>query len=213
MDQTTITSIGPWIAAAKDILVALAAAAAALFAYLGLSAWRKELKGKAEYQLAKDVLKSVYKVREAFKHVRNPIIYQYEFPEDMRDHHGHLKSEHDYEGTAHVYEKRWEKMAEAFGELEQHHLAAQVEWGPEFQDVIVKLRSCRIELQVALQQMLERKKNPREALLMKSEERAEEKSVMYHLGSDSKHDKFTPQIDEAINDFEKWLRPHIKHKG
>lgn len=213
MDQTTITMAGPWIAAAKDILVGLAAAAAALFAYLGLSAWRKELKGKAEYQLAKDVLKSVYKVREAFKHVRNPIIYQYEYPEGMRDVHGHLKREHDHEGTAHVYEKRWEKMAEAFGELEEHHLAAQVEWGPEFQDVIVKLRSCRVELLVAIQKMLERKKNPHEAPLTKAEERAEERSVLYHIGSNSEHDKFTPQIEEAINDFEKWLRPHVRHRG
>lgn len=212
MDQTTITAAGAWIAAAKDIVVAFAAAAAAIFAYLGLSAWRKELKGKAEYQLAKDVLKSVYKVREAFKFVRNPIIYQYEYPEGMRDHHGHLKHEHDYEGTAHVYEKRWEKMAEAFGELEEHHLAAQVEWGQEFQDVIVKVRSCRIELLVAIQQMLGRKKNPREVLSTSSEEKAEERSVLYHLGDNSEHDKFTRQIGEAINHFEKWLRPHVRHK-
>jgi hypothetical protein len=179
---------------------------------LGLSAWREELKGKSEYQLAKDVLKSVYKVREAFKLVRNPMIYQYEYPEGMRDHHGHLKHEHDYEGTAHVYEKRWDKLAEAFGELEEHHLAAQVEWGPEFQEVIVKLRSCRVELLIAIQQMLERKKNPRETAMTKPEERAEERSVLYNLGGDSMHDKFTPQIEEAINAFEQWLRPHIRHK-
>lgn len=199
------------ITAIKDVLVGLSAVFAAVFAYLGLSAWRKELKGKAEYQLAKDVLKSVYRVREAFKHVRNPIIYQYEYPEEMRDHHSNLKKEQDYEGTAYVYEKRWEVMVEAFGELEEHHLEAQVEWGPEFQDVIKKLRSCRIELLIAIEQMLERKKNPRERALTSAEESAEERSVLYHLGSDSKHDKFTPQIDEAINDFEEWLRPHIKH--
>jgi len=213
MDQTTIAIVAPWIAAAKDIVVGLAAAAAAIFAYLGLSAWRKELKGKAEYQLAKDVLKSVYKVREAFKHVRNPIIYQYEYPEGMRDYHGHLKHEHDHEGTAHVYEKRWEIMAKAFGELEEHHLAAQVEWGSGFQEVIVKLRSCRVELLIAIQQMLERKKNPREAPVTKPEERVEERSVLYHTGNNSEHDKFTPQIEEAINDFEKWLRPHVRHEG
>ena len=56
----------------KDIVITLAAASAALCVYLGLNAWRNELKGKAEYELAKNVLKSVYRVREAFKHVRNP---------------------------------------------------------------------------------------------------------------------------------------------
>ena len=207
------SEIAQWITAGKDILLGLSAVSAAVFAYLGLIAWRKELKGKSEYQLAKDVLKSVYRVREAFKHVRNPVIYQYEYPEEMRDHHGHLQREQDYEGTAHVYEKRWEVMAKAFGDLEEHHLDAQVEWGAEFQNKIVKLRSCRVELMIAIQQVLERKKNPREAALSSAEEKAEERSVLYHLGSGLKHDKFTPEIEEAVNEFEAWLRPYIKHKG
>jgi hypothetical protein len=197
------------ISATKDVLVGLSAVSAAVFAYLGLTTWRKELKGKAEYQLAKDVLKSVYKVREAFKHVRNPAIYQYEYPEDMTDHHGHLRREHAYKGTAYVYENRWKVMAEAFNELEEHHLEAQVEWGPQFQDVIKDLRSCRSDLLVAIRQMLERK-NPQGDALPPVKERPEEFSILYHLGSDSKHDDFTPKIDKAIHAFEQWLRPHIK---
>ena len=132
MDPITPTSssIPQWIGAIKDILVGLSAVGAAVFAYLGLNAWRKELKGKSEYQLAKDILKSVYKAREAFKHVRHIMIFQYEYPEDMLGPHGYLKPEHDYEGTAHVYETRWKVMDEAFKELEEYHLLAQVEWGP-----------------------------------------------------------------------------------
>jgi hypothetical protein len=205
--------IGGWVTIVKDVLLGLSAVSAAVFAYLGLDAWRKELKGKAEYELAKNVLKSAYRVRESFKHVRHPAIFQYEYPPDMTDHIGHLKPEHDYEGTAHVYETRWKKMDEAFRELEEHHLAAQVEWGAEFQDVIKKLRSCRADLLVTIQQFLERKKNPHGASRSTAEERAEERSVLYHLGSDSKHDKFTPEIDAAVDEFEKWLRPHIRSRG
>ena len=199
-------TLSEYITAVKDVLVGLSAVSAAVFAYLGLTTWRKELKGKAEYQLAKEVLKSVYKVREAFKHVRKFVIYRYEYPEEMLDYHGNLKMEHDYEGTAHVYEKRCEVMAEAFRELEEHHLEAQVEWGSEFQDVIEKLRSCKAEILIAIDQMLERKKNPREV----EPTSAEERSVLSYRGVDDKHNKFTPQIDEAIIEFEKWLRPHIK---
>ena len=209
MEPSTLKALSTCIASCKDIIVGLSAFAVAFFAYLGLHAWKKELKGKSEYQLAKDVLKSVYKVRDAFKHVRHMVIYQYEYPEEMRDHHGHLKRENDYEGTAFVYEKRWEKMDEAFKELEEHHLDAQVEWGSEFQDKISKLRKCRAELLVTIQQFLERKKNPNRSET-KPERSAEERSVLYHIGNDSKHDKFTPQIDEAVDEFEKWLRPHIK---
>ena len=67
-----------YISAIKDVLIGLSALFAAIFAYMGLTTWRKELKGKSEYQIAKDVLKSVYRVRDAFKQVRHPAIYQYE---------------------------------------------------------------------------------------------------------------------------------------
>jgi hypothetical protein len=203
-------TISEYITAAKDILVGLSAVAAAVFAYMGLTTWRKELKGKSEYQLAKEVLKSVYKVRDAFNHVRNPAIFQYEYPEQMLDNAGYLKQENEYDDAAYVYEKRWEVMAKAFNELEEHHLEAQVEWGAEFRDVITKLRSCKVELQIAIQQMLERKKNPSENMPNSAEELAQARSILYFHGSESKHDKFTPEIDEAINEFEKWLRPHIK---
>ena len=205
-----LADIGQWTSVLRDVLLGAAAAATATFAYLGLSSWRKELKGKSEYQLAKDVLKAIYKVREAFKIVRNPAVYSYEYPDDMINPHGHLKREYEYEGVAHVYQKRWEKMAEAFQEIEDLHLDAQVEWGPEYQDVIRKLRRCRVDLQIAIQTMLERKKDPRVGEATGTDESAEERSVLYNMGEASKHDKFTPEIAEAIDEFEKWLRPKIK---
>lgn len=205
-----VLAVGDWIAAGSNVLVGLSAAAAAFLAYRGLSTWRAELKGKSEYQLAKDVLKSVYKVREAFKYVRHAAIYAYEYPEEMRDHHGGLMREHNYEGTKHVYEKRWERMVEAFNELEDHHLLAQVEWGSEFQDKIVKLRNCRVELLIAIEDLLEGKRDPQVARERDREETAKQRAVLYQMGAGSRHDTFTPQIDEAVKEFENWLRPHVK---
>jgi hypothetical protein len=208
-----LAEINVWATIAKDVLLGIAAAATALFAYLGLSAWRKELKGKAEYELAKDVMKSVYRVREAFKHVRNPAIFQYEYPSDMVDQSGHVMREHDYDATAHVYESRWKQLDEAFAKLEDYHLAAQVEWGSKYQNVIMGLRSCRAELLVTTQRFLQRKKNAYDMPLTAMEQKAEERSVLYHLGADSELDKFTPEINAAIGEFEKWLRPHIQNRS
>lgn len=206
MDPTTIQTACSWIAITKDIVVGLAAAFMAIMAYLGLSAWQRELKGKSEYQMSKDVLKAVYNVREAFKHVRHIAIYSYEYPKEMRDHHGHLKNEHDFDGTAHVYKMRWEKLVEAFIELEEKHLEAQVEWGPQFQDIIDPLRKCRSELLITIQAMLYRKKVPHNTLPISTEEASKEHSVLYYAGEDN---KFTLEINEAVKKFEEWLRPHI----
>jgi hypothetical protein len=198
-----------WVAVTKDIVIAISAATAAVIAFKGLGTWQKELKGKSEYQLAKDVLRSVYKVREAFKIIRNPMIMSYEYPEEMRSHTGHLNEENRHEGTLHVYEERWKPMTDAFKELEDKNLEALVEWGSKYQDTIVPLRKCRAELLMATQDMLARYKNPHNDTWKNREEKAQEKSVLYHMGENSEFDKFTPDINAAIELFEQWLRPHI----
>jgi hypothetical protein len=207
---STVSQVAEYTTIVQNVFLVIASAAAALIAYLGLTTWRKELKGKSEYAKAKEVLKAVYKVRRAFNHVRNPIIYQYEYPERMRDSSGHLEKKYDYEGTAHVYENRWKFLAEAFEALEEENLDAQVEWGPGFQEVIVPLRRCKVELQIAISNFLEGKKNPHERRERAREDQEDERSVLYHLGENSRHDKFTPQINAAIEEFEKKLRPYIK---
>ena len=211
-DLTIASQIAEYTTIAQNIVLALSGVAAVIIAYLGLTTWRKELKGKSEYAKAKEVLKAVYKVRRAFSHVRHPAIYPYEYPEEMRDDHwGFLKPEYTYEGTRHVYENRWKYLSEAFQELEEQNLDAQVEWGPSYQDVIVPLRKCKAELQIAIETMLYGKKGPYEKRERTSEELQHESSVLYdHFGKDPKHDKFTLQINEAVEKFEKKLRPYIK---
>ena len=78
-------TIPEYIALAKDIILAISAAVAAFFAWRGLVTWRKEIKGKSEYETAKQVLKAVYRIREAFVYVRNPLKYRFEYPEKLRD--------------------------------------------------------------------------------------------------------------------------------
>ena len=140
-----------YLVAFKEIAVGCSALAAAYFAYKGLSTWQRELKGKSEYLVAKDVLRAVYEVNEAFKHVRNPAIYQYEYPKDMIDARGDLLSQHRHAGTDHVYQNRWRILSEAFRKLEEQHIKALVELGLENQEVIVPLRKCRVRLQLAIQ--------------------------------------------------------------
>jgi hypothetical protein len=142
----------------KNMVVAVAAASGAGVGIIGLKTWQRSLRGTSEYTRAKELLKAVYRVRNAFDHVRNPAIWQYEYPEDMVDVSGHLKREFQYEGAAHVYEERWKVLAEAFRDLENENLVAEVEWGTDVRSLIIPLRECRIELQLAIQDHLEAKK-------------------------------------------------------
>jgi|GEM_PF-1875345 len=197
-------------AASSNSITALAALFAAGCAFLGLKAWREQLKGSAEYTLAKDMLKAAYGVREAFIHVRNPFIRAYEYPENMRDPSGHLKDEFRAEGTGHVYEERFKVFSKAFRILEDKVLDAQVEWGDDYTTVMPPLRQCRVELMLALQSHIEAQKpNFQPRSTTKHEKEWERKSVMYNLGENSEQDLFTTQINAAIAGFEKRLRPII----
>lgn len=208
--ETPIASeIAEYTTVIQNVVLALCGIATVVIAYSGLTTWRKELKGKSEYAKAKEVLKAVYKVRRGFMIVRSPAIFLYEYPEHMVAEYGGLKSEFKYEGFAHVYETRWKVLSEAFQELEDQTLDAQVEWGSAFEEVIAPLRTCRIELQIAVQELLSARKDPIERQRLTPEQRTEQDRIIYNTGKDSAN-KFTGKINDAIRHFEEKLRPHIK---
>lgn len=198
------------ITAIKDIVVAGAAATAAIMAYRGLNTWRKELKGRSEYQLAKDTLRTIYKIEDAFRSVRNPMIRPFEYPKELTDHTGGLKKEHKHEGTTQVYESRFKKMDQAFIELEENFLDALVEWGPENEEKIDPLRRCRAELIVNLQDLLRRYKYPHEKNWKDTDKRNREDDVIYDISKDGQG--FTSEINDAVKIFDSWLRPVIARK-
>ena len=192
------------ISSIKDIILALAAISTATVAIIGVSAWKKELKGKAEYKLAKELLKSVYKVREGFRQVRFPAVYADEYPNELTDYQGHLKKENDYEGTKFVYENRLKKLSAVFVKLEKKNLDAQVEWGDEYFDAIVQLRKCYSKLRSEIWLMLLNKKYPNEPTSF-------DRYILYEIEPipENEHGSFSREINDAIGNFEKLLRPHI----
>lgn len=203
-----ISEVAEYTKVIQNVVVSVCALSTAIIALVGYNKWRKELKGKSEYEKAKEILKAVYKVRRGFSIVRNPAMYEYEYPENLRGQPGILRGEDRYEAIAHAYENRWKHLDEAFRELEDLNLDAIVEWGNEYAEVIVPLRECKAELLVCLQDHIRSEKGPdREPTT--AEEKAEKRSILYGLGPDSKHDSFTPEIDKAISKFEDKLRKHI----
>lgn len=198
-----------WLGNMKDIIVSISSLAVALFAYRGLNRWQEELKGKSEYQLAKNVLQSVYEVRDAFKSVRNTAIYSYEYPTELVLKSGHVAQEDKAEATMHVYYERFKRLDAAFAKLEDLFLQALVEWGSEKQDLIVDMRKQRSELLVAIQTLIDGYRKADSNSWMTKEERKRQTCVLYYTGENSKHSEFSDEINVAVNKFDKWLRPHI----
>jgi hypothetical protein len=181
-------SITDYFSMGRDVLVALSALITAIIACYSLNKWRKELKGKSEYEIAKNVLVSLYRVREAFVMARSPNISY---------------SKQDNNEYPYRINTVMKHLEEAFTALEEQILIAQVEWGTEYQAIINTLRE-RKQILYINHRIFEESMNGSS----KSQITNDMKSVINY--SFSNPDVFASKINAAIAEFEKILRPHIE---
>jgi hypothetical protein len=115
-----------WLPLIKDIVTILATALAAFVAISGYRTWKKQLHWKTQYDLAQRLLRATYRVRQAFSEVRR--VYTTEGEEKQAMKEANVEASQDYKimftrSQRAVYNKRWQKVSEAFGELESRPLA------------------------------------------------------------------------------------------
>lgn len=169
----------------------------AIVAIVGVNTWKKELAGKVEYELARRYLKSVYKVREAIKFVRNPFIPVDEISIALKE--SGLEeadySDHERSNRA-VYSKRWKKVTEASTDLNVELIEAEVSWGKEAVEVSKGLTDQVNKLFVALKMFLEVR------------EIKHDRGIIYE-GYDA-NDVFNQDLEKAIKKIESYVRPHLK---
>jgi len=103
------------------IVSALVALGAAIAAFMGLNTWRRELKGREEFQLARRVLLFSCKLREAFRQIRSAISLADETkgkPQGMDD-------------SVYVFASRFNSRNDLWSELEAVQLEVEVLFGKE----------------------------------------------------------------------------------
>jgi len=114
MDSTELISV------IKDITTAIVAIIGVGVAIAGLSTWRKQIKGKTEYDLARRLLKSIYKIRDSIPAVRNPFQLAGEIEAALRESRIEPEGTLNYANTKAiraVYTMRWNKLRDSVIEL------------------------------------------------------------------------------------------------
>jgi hypothetical protein len=101
----------------KDIVLAGAAAVTAWVAVKGLQKWREELRGRADFDVARGLARATYKVRDDLAACRMPLIRTSEFPDGYSsiandDHAARVSA------LAHVYNNRWKPVTDALREFD-----------------------------------------------------------------------------------------------
>lgn len=199
-----------WIPIAKDVVLTGAALVAGYVGLMGLGAWRRQLKGNTEYDLAKQLLKSVYELREAIATVRHPFM-QYSQEPDMPEEKLKELSEKEkqWHAMAQAYQKRWEPVPKAKSALDTTLLEAEVVWGKNIVEKVSPLNELIGELLWAIQDHLEAMNPNVHYDNPGAEEIKKRRETMYARGNVDRDD-YKKKLESVIAGIENELKPHIE---
>ena len=129
MCLATISSV---VGIFKDVAIAIGAVVASVVAYFGLKSWRRELRGKADFTAAQELVRATYRLREAMATCRAPWFDISEFPPGYE---GKSQSwSEEAKAYAHVFQTRWSPVHQAVAPFDIATSDAEVLWGPSIRE-------------------------------------------------------------------------------
>ena len=206
-----IKTIQAYVTLIKDFITGLSALTAAIIAILGLQAWKKQLKGKTEYELAQKYLRATYKIREALAWVRNPLQSATEIAQAMKEANFEnvsvTDSSYPVKSAIAVYQKRFQKVTEAFLDLDSIMLEAETLWGESVREHFKLLQEHSSALFIAIQIYI----SDMEHNVPYNEEKYEKIiATMYAITDGSREDPFAREVKETIKKIESFVKPRLK---
>lgn len=163
-----------------NTILALSAAAGAIIAGVGLATWRRELHGQVDFNLARRVMRAVYKVRNEIRDMRSVF-------------------------SPEVLESHWERIIHEGSELDVALLEAEVLWGDKLASAKKALSKCVKRIRRTIQKLRRLQKAKSEP----SEEiRIEIYDILE--GDYDETDEFGKTVQAAVSEYEQMLRPLLK---
>lgn len=181
-------------------LTALAALMALIFGASGIDAWKKKLKGKSDFDIAKKYLRVVLKLRDSLKFVRNPFIPLGEMQEALKESGFESDDFKDREKVNRaVYSARWNKVQEVWTDLEAILIEAEISWGNQAVAVERDLDNLVRELKGAIWFFLNSGEN------INPNERKHK--LIY--GSYDENDDFSVAVDKSVEKIRGFLAKYL----
>lgn len=209
-----MSSCAEWVGMASDIVVAVAAGVGAFVAWKGLGAWRQQLEGSNEYDLARRLLKSTYQLRDAMTVARSPFMLGGEKPKPTSGEASSMSvEESDYAGTLGAYSERFRVVQEHRRSLQADLLEAEALWGSRLKPLYQPLFRLQHELWMAIHMYL-RSIDPKQAGTSRESFGKiffeKHHDTLYDMSEgEEKPDAFANGVLTAIAAIETELRPHL----
>jgi len=208
MDLDTWATI---VGVGKDVVTACAALVGAGVAVWGVNAWRVQLLGKAEHDLAKKILLAVYEVENKVLLYRNQVTTSGEARE-AAEKAGIKRPEGDNSefDEAAYRAARDQRMAEVFGalaHLRKELFEARALWGDSALEGAAELEAVVRELYGG--HLRYRRYTKERRVRVTEEQWAKVEQLVFDQGDRTSPDSFTARVASAVMKAETELRPKL----
>lgn len=187
----------------KDVFSILGTVGALIIGMLGLSTWRRQLRGTSEYELAKKAIFKAYEIQQALQTVRNPML--------------HLSKEEVEAGRRleeeqRIYNERMTQLYEKWAELQTIRLETKVVWSDDAHNSFSKIQQRIVDLRGAiwLHFWMKGAYAGPGAEVDNNPVRVMENDKIVYFVSDG--DEFSIKITESINEVENFFGPKVRGK-
>lgn len=197
-----------WIAAVKDVLVGGAAVTTAAIAVRSLKKWRQELEGKSQFDAARGLMGSTYRLRDQLQVCRSPLYGSHEFPAGYNG--GRGTAEEEAGAWVHVYKNRWQPVWSALEEFDLKSLEAEVLWGATIRAKTEALRQCLREVDRAMDAIINDKAQRGEDFKADREFGKAMRSIVSATRDDPENE-MNQKLAKAVSGIESEVRPHLRH--
>jgi len=204
-------SIGETVSLVKDAIPAIAAVLTTAFAIWGLNSWRRELKGRAQFDVARSLIKATYQVREALQNCRSRLITHGESPEWYRGALAKQPHTHEEEAEAwsFIYRRRWEPVSKTLQEFDSSTLEAEVLWGSTIRQRTDELRQRVRNLYVHIEAFVGNAARGGQDFEIDQKFGERVRGTVSASPSD-RENELTQQIASAVQSIETAVRPHMR---
>lgn len=205
-------SAGQAVAMLKDLVLGAAAVVGAVVAIRGLNTWNRQLRGGAEYELARRVGRAVLRLRDALKGVRHPIMMADEQPyPPEKEAERMTQDQKRFYGLSGAYQKRYDKVQSARAELEAELQETEVLWGGELRELCQPLFTLERELFVDVYTyvMICNPDTHAESKQVQEELRRKRREVLYDTALFGDPDPFADDVAACVSAIQQHLARHL----
>ncbi len=193
----------------KDIILSIAAITTSIVAIVGLTSWKREMKGSADFDVARAFIRSAYKLRDELRMARSPFYSNAEYPEGYSDNLMEQSPQDAAKAWAYAFQNRWKPVSEAVLEFEAQAIEAEVLWGGDIKTHANELKQCAYNLRAAMEAFVSNKASGGENF--KSDQVFAKKVKSDVMLIKETENELSKAITTSIQKLETYIRPKLKH--